>query len=259
MNQIIDTNILSDMIYRKTLARIVASQIASEGVSPKNVSKIVASVLSDMEVTFKDLKVSLESENPRSEKYALKKALISMIEESAQNYAFEHISIETDDPIARYEIAAEEASKDSEDSGVDAIIADMLKFKDNVDVQYAAKFILGLIKDTQDDKLKHELDEDKLDEEDADSNEQPADDGGLSEMDGNGGDNPDNPFGDGGDNGQSQGNNQGQDGGDQSNPFNGGAPADNNGGNANNAAGADNNVDNNAAQNAPKRESNPFA
>lgn len=259
MNQIIDTNILSDLIYRKTLARIIQSQMATEGISSENVSKIVSSVLSDMEVSFRDLKMSLESENPRSEKYVLKKALIDMIETSAQNYAFEHVSIQTDDPVARYDIAAEAASKDSEESGVDAIIADMLKFKDNVDVQYAAKFILGLIKDTQDDALKHELDEDKLDEEDATTSA--SDDGGLGDMDDNQGDgsNPDNPFGDGGDNGQSQENNQGQDNGAQANPFAGGDANNANGGDNGNAPASDGNVDNNAAQAAPKRESNPFA
>lgn len=256
MNQIIDTNILSDLIYRKVLSRIVAGQISTEGVSSHNVSKIVGAILNDMGVNFKDLKISLEDENPYSEKFALKKALISMVENSAREYAFNHISLESDDPIVGYDIAAEAAAKDSEDTGVDAIIADMLKFKDNVDVQYAAKFILGLIKDTQDDKLKHELDEDKLDEEDAKMN----DDGGLGDLDGNGDQSQggDNPFDGGGDNG-SQGDNNGQDGGAGANPFADAGSSGNNGGNDNNAPAADNNVDNNAAQNAPKRESNPFA
>ena len=257
MNQIIDTRILSDLVYRKVLSRIVASQISTEGVNPNSVSKIVSAVLNDMEITFSNLKLSLESEDPYSEKYAVKSALVSTIERVVSNYTYEHVSLNSDDEVAGYAYAAEAAAKETEESGVDAIIADMLKFKDNVDVQYAAKFILGLIKDTQDDKLKHELDEDKLDDEDADMDAKIDDDGGLADMDG--GDNKDsgNPF-DGGGN-DSNGNDNDQPQGDQSNPFDGGGnggSGDNGGGNA---PAPDNNVDNTAAQNAPKRESNPFA
>lgn len=258
MNQIIDTRILSDLVYRKVLSRIVTSQISTEGVNPKNVSKIVSSILNDMEVTFSDLKLSLESENPYSEKYAVKSALVSTIERIASNYVFEHATLNSDDVEVGYAYAAEAAAKETEESGVDAIIADMLKFKDNVDVQYAAKFILGLIKDTQDDKLKHELDEDKLDDEDADMNAEVDDDGGLKDMDGgdNNGDSG-NPF-DGGGN-DSQGNDSNQNGGGAANPFDGGGTSNGNGGNGSNGAAPDNNVDNNAAQNADMRESNPFA
>ena len=246
MRQIIDTRILSDLIYRKLMASIITNEVASESVSNENVSKMVTSILSDMEINFGDLKASLESTNPNSEAYAIKSALIDTVEDIAANYAFEHAYIETDDPVQGYEIAAEAATKEAKQSGVDAVIADMLKFKDNTDVQYAAKFILGIIKDTQDDKMKNDLDEEKLNDEDADE-ESSDDDNAFA--DDEAGDNGGN--GEGNDGDQNQGNNE------QNNNDSGNGNG--NGTNNTNDGSSDNNTNNNDSENDSNREQNPFA